>query len=74
MRDECQPLAGAAGLLQDLDTRGVTIILASSASEDDVERFLARLDADPGAACLFESLVELRHVLNTRPIEALLDR
>ena len=45
MRDECQPLAGAAGLLQDLDTRGVTIILASSASEDDVERFLARLDA-----------------------------
>ena len=45
MRDECQPLAGAAGLLQDLDTRGVTIILASSASEDDVEHFLARLDA-----------------------------
>jgi HAD superfamily hydrolase (TIGR01509 family) len=45
MRDECQPLAEAAGLLQDLHGRGVTIILASSASEDDVEYFLARLDA-----------------------------
>ena len=45
MRDECEPLAEAAGLLQDLQGRGVTIILASSASEDDVKHFLGRLDA-----------------------------
>ena len=45
MRDECEPLAEAAGLLQDLHARGVTIILASSASEDDVKHFLGRLDA-----------------------------
>jgi HAD superfamily hydrolase (TIGR01549 family) len=45
MRDECEPLAEAAGLLEDLHARGVTIILASSASEDDVKHFLGRLDA-----------------------------
>ena len=45
MRDECQPFDEAAGLLEDLHARGVTIVLASSASKDDVEHFLARLDA-----------------------------
>ena len=45
LRDECEPLAETAGLLQDLQARGVTIILASSASEDDVKRLLGRLDA-----------------------------
>jgi HAD superfamily hydrolase (TIGR01509 family) len=43
MRDECEPFAEAAGLLQDLHARGVTIVLATSASDDDVEHFLDRL-------------------------------
>jgi HAD superfamily hydrolase (TIGR01549 family) len=52
MRDECEPFSGAAELLRDLHARGVTIVLASSASEDDVRHFLARLGVDDVlAAC-----------------------
>ena len=46
MRDECEPLAEASDLLRALHARGVTVILASSASQDDVEHFLTRLDAE----------------------------
>jgi HAD superfamily hydrolase (TIGR01549 family) len=44
MRDECQPLDGAHDLLVELKRRGKTVVLASSASEDDLEFFLGRLD------------------------------
>jgi HAD superfamily hydrolase (TIGR01549 family) len=44
MRDECEPLEGAADLLRDLHGRDVTVVLASSASEDDVDHFLGVLD------------------------------
>jgi HAD superfamily hydrolase (TIGR01549 family) len=45
MRDECQPLDGAHDLLVELKRRGKTVVLASSASEDDLDFFLGRLDA-----------------------------
>jgi HAD superfamily hydrolase (TIGR01549 family) len=44
MRDECEPLAGARDLIVELKQRGVTVVLASSSSEDDVEFFLDKLD------------------------------
>jgi HAD superfamily hydrolase (TIGR01549 family) len=43
MRDECEPLEGASDLLAHLHQRGVTLVLASSASEDDVDHFLGIL-------------------------------
>jgi HAD superfamily hydrolase (TIGR01509 family) len=50
MRDECAPLAGANTLLRDLHERGVTIVMASSASDDDVQHFLDLLDAGDAIA------------------------
>jgi len=46
MRDECEPLEGAHALLEELQGRAAAVILASSASEDDVEHFLRVLDAE----------------------------
>jgi HAD superfamily hydrolase (TIGR01549 family) len=46
MRDECELLEGARELLEELHERAAAVILASSASKDDVEYFLGLLDAD----------------------------
>ncbi len=43
--EEVEPLAGARGLLEDLDARGHSIVLASSAKQDEVDRYLDLLDA-----------------------------
>lgn len=46
MRGECEPLEGARELLVELHERAASVVLASSASQDDVEHFLGVLDAD----------------------------
>jgi HAD superfamily hydrolase (TIGR01509 family) len=43
--DEVQPMHGARNLLVDLKERGHTIVLASSAKQDEVEHYLDLLDA-----------------------------
>jgi HAD superfamily hydrolase (TIGR01509 family) len=43
--DEVQPMAGATQLLKDLKERGCSVILASSAKEHDVERYIELLEA-----------------------------
>jgi HAD superfamily hydrolase (TIGR01509 family) len=45
LRDECEPLEGARELLAALKERGLAVVLASSASEDDLGYFLDKLDA-----------------------------
>ena len=42
---EVQPLEGAHELIADLKERGLTIVLASSSPEDDLEHYLEVLDA-----------------------------
>lgn len=42
---EVEPLAGARELIADLKERGHTVVLASSAKEDEVEHYLDLLDA-----------------------------
>ena len=44
MRDECEPLEGAAELLRELKRAACTVVLASSSSEDDLEFFVGKLD------------------------------
>jgi HAD superfamily hydrolase (TIGR01549 family) len=44
LRDECAPLAGALELVIELKRRKLTVVLASSSSEDDLEYFLEQLD------------------------------
>ncbi len=43
--EEVEPLEGARGLIQDLKERGHTVVLASSAKEDEVDHYLDLLDA-----------------------------
>src|SRR5689334_10781757 len=43
--DEVQPMEGARKLIEQLKTRGHTVVLASSAKEDEVEHYLDLLDA-----------------------------
>ena len=43
VRDECEPLEGARELIEELKRRGSTVVLASSANEDDLGFFLDRL-------------------------------
>jgi HAD superfamily hydrolase (TIGR01509 family) len=43
IRDECEPLDGAAELIEELHRRGVATILASSANQDDLDHFLSIL-------------------------------
>jgi HAD superfamily hydrolase (TIGR01509 family) len=43
LRDECVPLDGAAELVIELKRRGLTVVLASSSSQDDLDYFLERL-------------------------------
>lgn len=45
MRNECEPLEGARELLEELHDRATSVVLASSASQDDVEHFLGVLAA-----------------------------
>ena len=42
---EVEPLEGANDLLQDLKTRGATIVLASSSPQDELDHYLELLDA-----------------------------
>jgi HAD superfamily hydrolase (TIGR01509 family) len=42
---EVQPFAGARGLIEDLKARGCKVVLASSAKDEDLARFLDLLDA-----------------------------
>jgi len=44
LRDECAPLEGAHELVAELKRRGHAVVLASSASEDDLDHFLGLLD------------------------------
>jgi HAD superfamily hydrolase (TIGR01509 family) len=43
LRDECAPLAGARELVEELDRRGLEVVLASSSNEDDLSHFLDEL-------------------------------
>jgi beta-phosphoglucomutase-like phosphatase (HAD superfamily) len=43
--EEVEPLAGALGLIRDLKRRGLAVVLASSAKEDEVERYVDLLEA-----------------------------
>jgi HAD superfamily hydrolase (TIGR01549 family) len=45
LRAECVPLEGAHDLLVELKRRGLVVVLASSAKEDDLDHFLDALDA-----------------------------
>ena len=45
MRDECEPLEGARELLEELHARTAAVVLASSATQDDVEHFVGVLAA-----------------------------
>ena len=42
---EVEPLEGANDLLQDLKTRGATVVLASSSPQDELDHYLELLDA-----------------------------
>jgi HAD superfamily hydrolase (TIGR01549 family) len=44
MRDECAALEGAHELVAELKRRGLAVVLASSAGEDDLEHFLDLLE------------------------------
>jgi HAD superfamily hydrolase (TIGR01549 family) len=44
LRGECAPLTGAKELVVELKRRDLTVVLASSSSEDDLEFFLELLD------------------------------
>jgi HAD superfamily hydrolase (TIGR01549 family) len=63
MRDECEPLEGALELLEELQERAVAVILASSASQDDVEHFLGVL----GAGDLINAWTTSDDVERTKP-------
>jgi HAD superfamily hydrolase (TIGR01509 family) len=45
LRGECAPLEGASDLLAEVKRRGLTVVLASSSGESDLEFFVDRLDA-----------------------------
>jgi HAD superfamily hydrolase (TIGR01549 family) len=63
MRDECEPLEGASELLHDLHDRGAAVILASSASQDDVQHFVRVL----GAADAIDGWTTSDDVEKTKP-------
>jgi HAD superfamily hydrolase (TIGR01509 family) len=43
LRDECEPLAGARPLVEELKRRGQVVVLASSSNEDDLAYFVEKL-------------------------------
>jgi HAD superfamily hydrolase (TIGR01549 family) len=63
MRDECEPLEGARELLEELHRRAAAVVLASSASQDDVEHFLGLLDAED----VIDAWTTSDDVENTKP-------
>ena len=44
LRNECVPLEGAHELVVELKRRGLVVVLASSANQDDLDHFLERLE------------------------------
>ena len=49
--DEIEPLEGARELIVDLKDRGLTVVLASSSPQDELDRYLELLDARELADC-----------------------
>jgi len=49
--DEIEPLEGARELIADLKERGLTVVLASSAPQDELDHYLELLDARELADC-----------------------
>jgi HAD superfamily hydrolase (TIGR01509 family) len=49
--DEVEPLAGARDLIRDLKHRGLTVVLASSSPEKEIDHYLDLLDARELADC-----------------------
>ena len=49
--DEVEPLEGARELIADLKGRGLTVVLASSAPQNELDRYLELLDARELADC-----------------------
>jgi len=43
LRDECEPLEGARELVTELEHRGLVVVLASSASQHDLDFFVEKL-------------------------------
>jgi HAD superfamily hydrolase (TIGR01509 family) len=43
--EECEPMEGARGLIEDIKANGHTVVLASSAKGDEVDHYLDQLDA-----------------------------
>ena len=74
MRDECEPLEGAAELLRELKRRDFSVVLASSSNEDDLEFFVGKL----GAGDCIDGWTSKDDVERTKPhpdpIEAALEK
>ncbi len=72
--DEVQPMKGSRELIEQLKQRGHTVVLASSAKEDEVEHYLDLLDARE----LADAWTTSADVENTKPepdlVRAALDR
>jgi HAD superfamily hydrolase (TIGR01549 family) len=49
--DEVEPLEGSRELIADLKERGLTVVLASSSPQDELDRYLELLDARELAEC-----------------------
>jgi HAD superfamily hydrolase (TIGR01549 family) len=49
--DEVEPLEGSRELIADLKERGLTVVLASSSPQDELDRYLELLDARELADC-----------------------
>jgi HAD superfamily hydrolase (TIGR01509 family) len=43
--EECEPMEGARGLIEDIKANGHTVVLASSAKQGEVDHYLDQLDA-----------------------------
>jgi HAD superfamily hydrolase (TIGR01509 family) len=61
--EECEPMEGARGLIEDLKERGHTVVLASSAKQDEVDHYLDQLDARE----LADGWTSSSDVENTKP-------
>jgi HAD superfamily hydrolase (TIGR01509 family) len=72
--DEVEPLHGARELIVDLNERGHSVVLASSAKPDEVEHYLDLLDARE----LVDSWTDSGDVENTKPepdlVQAAIDK
>jgi len=74
LRDECAPLEGARELCVELKRRGLALVLASSASQDDLDHFLDVL----GVREVVDGWTTADDVERTKPhpdvVEAALDK